>query len=133
MLLKISQNSQENTLVRVSFFLRPATFSKKKLWHRCFPKNFAKFLRTPSPTEHLRWLLLFLTIPKKYCMWMNLNFTGNQSWNKSKHFHLFLIWKNRGFNFNSLYEQFLQTHFQKQPFVNVLQNKCSEKFRNTQN
>ena len=27
--------------------LRPATFLKKRLWHRCFPVNFAKFLRTP--------------------------------------------------------------------------------------
>ena len=26
--------------------LRPATLLKKKLWHRCFPVNFAK-LRTP--------------------------------------------------------------------------------------
>ena len=38
--------------------LRPATFLKKRLWHRCFPVNFAKFLRTPFLTEHLRWLLL---------------------------------------------------------------------------
>ena len=90
MFLKISQNSQENTHVRVSFFLRPAILLKKRLWHRCFSRNFAKFLRTPSPTEHLRWLLLFLTMPKKYCMWMNSNFTGNQSWNKNKYLHLFL-------------------------------------------
>ena len=27
--------------------LRPATLLKKKLWHSCFPVNFAKFLRTP--------------------------------------------------------------------------------------
>ena len=27
--------------------LRPATLLKKRLWHRCFPLNFAKFLRTP--------------------------------------------------------------------------------------
>ena len=27
--------------------LRPATLFKKSLWHRCFPVNFAKFLRTP--------------------------------------------------------------------------------------
>ena len=27
--------------------LRPATLLKKRLWHRCFPMNFAKFLRTP--------------------------------------------------------------------------------------
>ena len=27
--------------------MRPATLLKKKLWHRCFPVNFAKFQRTP--------------------------------------------------------------------------------------
>ena len=31
---------------------------KKRLWHKCFPVNFVKFLRTPFLTEHLRWLLL---------------------------------------------------------------------------
>ena len=35
-----------------------ATLLKKRLWHRCFPVNFAKFLRTPFFTEHLWWLLL---------------------------------------------------------------------------
>ena len=38
--------------------LRPATLFKKRFWHKCFPVNFAKFLRTPFLTEHLRWLLL---------------------------------------------------------------------------
>ena len=33
-----------------------SNFIKKSLWHRCFPVNFAKFLRTPFFTEHLRWL-----------------------------------------------------------------------------
>ena len=37
---------------------RPATLLKKRLWHRCFPVNFAKFLRTPFVIEHLRWLFL---------------------------------------------------------------------------
>ena len=27
--------------------LRPATLLKKRLWHRCFPVNFTKFLKTP--------------------------------------------------------------------------------------
>ena len=27
--------------------LIPATLLKKRLWHRCFPPNFVKFLRTP--------------------------------------------------------------------------------------
>ena len=26
--------------------LRPATLLKKRLWHRCFPVNFERFLRT---------------------------------------------------------------------------------------
>ena len=38
--------------------LRPATLFKKRLWHRCFLVNFAKFLRTSFFIEHLRWLLL---------------------------------------------------------------------------
>ena len=36
----------------------PTTLLKKRLWHTCFPVNFAKFLRTLFFTEHLRWLLL---------------------------------------------------------------------------
>ena len=38
--------------------LRPATLLNKRLWHRCFPVNFMKFLRTPFQIEHLWWLLL---------------------------------------------------------------------------
>ena len=38
--------------------LGPATLLKKRPWHRCFPVNFAKFLRTPFSIEHLWWLLL---------------------------------------------------------------------------
>ena len=49
-ILEISQDSQENTCARVSFLIklqaRPATLLKKRLWRRCFPVNFAKFLRT---------------------------------------------------------------------------------------
>ena len=62
--LEISQDSQENTCARVSFLiklqpcLRYATLLNKRLWHRCFLVNFAKFLRTPFYTEHLWWLLL---------------------------------------------------------------------------
>ena len=51
--LEISQNLQENTEG-----LRPATSLKKRLWYRCFPVNFVKFLRTPFCIEQLRWLIL---------------------------------------------------------------------------
>ena len=40
--------------------LRPVTLLKRRLWHRWFFVNFAKFLRTLFLTEHLRWLLLSL-------------------------------------------------------------------------
>ena len=33
-------------------------FFKKRLQHRCFPVNIAKFLRTVFLMEHLRWQLL---------------------------------------------------------------------------
>ena len=66
--------------------LSPATLLKKRPWHRCFPANFANYLRTPFFTEHLRWLLLkyekpqvcfllyayiFLTVYKKTDEWYN--------------------------------------------------------------
>ena len=38
--------------------LKPATLLKKRHWHRCFPQNFAKFLRTPFFREHLWGQLL---------------------------------------------------------------------------
>ena len=38
--------------------LRPATLLKKGLWHRCFPMNFAKFLRTPFSQNTFGRLLL---------------------------------------------------------------------------
>ena len=66
MFLEISQNSQENTCARVSFLIKlRATLLKKRLWHRCFPLNFAKFLRTLFLTEHLRWLLLYQTLDEE--------------------------------------------------------------------
>ena len=46
--------------------LRPATLLKKRRWHRCFPVNFVKFLRTPFLKNNSRWLLLYLVSYKKY-------------------------------------------------------------------
>ena len=39
--------------------LRPATLLKKKFWHRCFPVNFAKSLRTPFLQNSSGRLLLY--------------------------------------------------------------------------
>ena len=44
-------------------FMRPAALLKKRPWHRCFPVNFVKFLRTPlvaaSATKNIRKSLVF--------------------------------------------------------------------------
>ena len=40
--------------------LRPATLLKKRLWYRCFPVNFVKFVRTPFLQSISGWLLLYL-------------------------------------------------------------------------
>ena len=47
----MSLNLHENTCTTASFL-------KKRLWQRCFPLNFARFLRVSFLTKHLRWLLL---------------------------------------------------------------------------
>ena len=47
MFLKILQNLQENTCARASFLIKLNKSLKKSLWHRCFPVNYAKFLRIP--------------------------------------------------------------------------------------
>ena len=38
--------------------LRPANLLKKRLWHKCFPVSFAKFLKTSFFTKYLQWLPL---------------------------------------------------------------------------
>ena len=46
MFLKISQNSQENNCARAFSLIKfSTTLSKKRDWHKCFPLNFAKFLK----------------------------------------------------------------------------------------
>ena len=35
---------------------------RQSLWHRCFPVNFVKFLRTQLFIEHLWWLLLLIPL-----------------------------------------------------------------------
>ena len=43
-------------------YLRPVTLLKKRLWHRCFPVNFAKFLRTPFFQNTSEQLLLKMIV-----------------------------------------------------------------------
>ena len=56
--LEISQKSQKNTCVRVSFLIKLQASAynllRKRPWQSCFPVNFAKFLSEHLFTEHLR-------------------------------------------------------------------------------
>ena len=78
---RVFQNSQENTSARAFLNkvagLKPVALLKKRLWPRCFPVNFAKFLRTPFIVEHLRWLLLgpFLGYQSTWCFIRNAAFS----------------------------------------------------------
>ena len=45
-------------------YLSLQLYLKKRLWHRCFPVNCAKFLRTPFLRKHIWWLLRYF---EKYC------------------------------------------------------------------
>ena len=61
--------------------LRSAILLKKRLWNRCFPANFVKFLRTIFLTEHLKWLLLCFVplfnkwwLGRKWLFAINLSF-----------------------------------------------------------
>ena len=47
------------------FFHKVATLLKKILWHRCFPVNFAKFLRTPFLQNTSGRLLLFIVTQRR--------------------------------------------------------------------
>ena len=47
----------------------PATLLKNRPWHRCFPANFAKFLKMPFLTGHPRWLLLKM-LNRKMISWI---------------------------------------------------------------
>ena len=57
------RNNHRKTPVLESLFnkvahLKACSFIKKRLQHRCFHVNIAKFLRTAFFIKHLRWLLL---------------------------------------------------------------------------
>ena len=59
-LLKILQNSQENTYARVSFLIKlqtSANFIKKEALAQVFSYEFCEIIMKTFFTEHSRWLL----------------------------------------------------------------------------
>ena len=73
--------------------VRPATLLKKRLWHRRFPMNFAKFLRTPflwNTTGRKRLLLPFIYLINFFLHGLKL-----------KHWVVFTKYIASGFLYNS--------------------------------
>ena len=74
---------QGNHLFQSLFFskvagLRSATLLKRRLWHRCFPVNFAKFLRTAflqNTSERLLLCIIIICFPAEE----HINFENNIS------------------------------------------------------
>ena len=60
----MSQSSQKNTFVRVTFFTQSLkNFIQKRPWHWYFPVNFVEFLRTSFLQNTYGRLPLFLVKP----------------------------------------------------------------------
>ena len=86
-LLEILENSQENTCARVPFLInlqaQLATILKKRLWHRCFPVNFAKFLRILFLKNTSGRLLLSITSFKSEGSFFKRMIGSNLSYEKT--------------------------------------------------
>ena len=63
---KISQNSQENTCARISYLIKlqasACSCTKKETLTQVFSSKFCEIFKDAFLTEHIRWLLLFLSI-----------------------------------------------------------------------
>ena len=60
-------NFTEKHLCQISFFLRPATLLKKRLWHRCYPMNFVKFLRTSFSQNTSEGCFCIIRSSRRWC------------------------------------------------------------------
>ena len=98
---KILQNSLENACARVSFLIL-----KKRLWYKCFPVNFVKFLRTPIFIEHL-WCLLLV--------FLHIHFSGKT---RRGVYSYARGLKTKDFMFRSSHSEV----FYKKVFLKILQN-----------
>ena len=103
--------------------LRLATLFKKRRWHKCFPVNFAKFLRTSFSQNTTRRLLLnIVTIlhPLKILIfWRHKIMTLNlRYWKVCLLCATFLFWKKQALYylpFELFWYNFSDYHIQKEP------------------
>ena len=81
--LEISQNSQENNCVRVSFLITLQA-KKKRFWHRCFPVNFTEYLWATVSVFFVKlfsncsfnWNTDFIFYSKMWYLWSSGSLVG---------------------------------------------------------
>ena len=64
--------------------LRVATLLKKKIWHKCFPVYFKKFLRTPYLQNTSERLLLVLFVARFFMFSIIKNFCHEKNLVRAK-------------------------------------------------
>ena len=89
--------------------LRPATLLKMKLWHKCFPVSFAKFLRIPFLHNTCGRLLL----DRIKRSWQNLLRMGLNSKYRNK------LISDMGIKFLNFFSSFVQAHLLFFSYYNV--------------
>ena len=118
MFLKILQISQESFFNKVAV-LKAWNFIKKRLWHRCFPMKFAKFLRTTSLKSICERLLLNLFKKRLQHRCFPVNFVTNSRTSTLKSNYELLVLKHQCWGFflmklqawrsGSLYQYYKET------------------------
>ena len=98
--LKISVTFNRLSTLNNKMASKACNFIKKRLWHRCFPVSFVRFLRTPFLTEHL-WFLFhpvslnknrkIITYYSHFFLHFGFSFTGtNESRKKERQENYFV-------------------------------------------
>ena len=99
--------------------LRPTDLLKKRLWHRCFPVNFTKFLRTPFSQNASGRLLLYMLMNVyeffKFSSLESISQYGNTSWAIYLHDKCYVSAGRERNNF----QQLVKTNWTKFHFHNV--------------
>ena len=90
--------------------LRPATLLKKRLWHSCFPVNFAKLLRTPFLQNTSERLLLDLFLEFEPLLGKSEKF-NNKGMKENKAFRIPFMTKKQLKGRQALHRIFLKAQY----------------------
>ena len=87
--LHIFRSSRPEVFCKTGVLRNFAKFTGKRLWDRCFPVDFANFVRAPFFIEHLRWLFLyFLMINKENKIFSSIYYRTSHPYKIHPHFKM---------------------------------------------